>query len=214
MPAADPGDADLFARWGRGDRHAGDVLYRRHYPSIRRFFDLRLPHLADDLTQQTFVAMAEHAPQRSLDAQFKPYLFGIARNLLLLHLRRASTHDRVMHVAQEDSTARTSLSVVAVRREEEVLLLMAMTSIPTDYQIALELYYWESMTTVEIGAVLGANPSTIGSRLARARELLIEAIMDMTRPGALRDKIVLHLDELHRGLGPPTLVANRTPEQP
>jgi predicted RNA polymerase sigma factor len=98
--------------------------------------------------------------------------------------------------------------VVAVRREDEVLLLMAISTLPIDLQIAVDLYYWEEMSTLEIGTVLQVNASTIGSRLARARELIVEAVVDMTRPGTLRDRVVLNLEHLHRALGPTTLAAN------
>jgi RNA polymerase sigma factor (sigma-70 family) len=175
---------------------------------VRRFFDLRLPHLADDLTQQVFVAVAEQAGALRSGASFKPYVFGIARNLLLGHLRKEGRHERAVRTAEEHSVAKTSLSVVAVRREDEVLLLMAISTLPIDLQIAVELYYWEEMSTAAIGTVLETNASTIGSRLARARELIVEAVVDMTRPGALRDRVVLNLESLHRALGPPTLAAN------
>ncbi|MBX7081730.1 MAG: sigma-70 family RNA polymerase sigma factor [Nannocystaceae bacterium] len=206
-------DAVLVAAWLAGDRSAGEALTRRHYPSVRRFFDLRLPQHADDLTQQVFVAATEGAASLRDGAALKPYLFGIARRLLLGHLRKAGRHDRAMSLAQDDSSARTSLSVVAVRREDEVLVLMALSTLPIDLQIVVELYYWEGMSTIEIGAVLEANPSTIGSRLARARELIVAAVVEMTRPGALRDRVVLGLDDLQRALGPATRAANlpRTP---
>jgi len=201
-------DADLVAAWLAGDRQAGEALLGRYYASVHRFFDLRLPHLADDLTQQVFVAVAEQAGALRNGAAFKPYAFGIARHLLLQHYRKQSRHDRAVRTAEEDSTQKTSMSVVAVRREDEVLLLMAISTLPIDLQIAVDLYYWEEMTTVEIGTVLQINASTIGSRLARARELIVAAVVDMTRPGMLRDRVVLNLEELHRALGPTTLAAN------
>lgn len=201
-------DGALVAAWLAGDRTAGEALLRRHYASVRRFFDLRLPHLADDLTQQVFVAVAEQANALRDGAAFKPYLFGIARRLLLMHFRKHGRHERAVSLAADDSSAKTSLSVVAARREEEVLLLMAISTLPIDFQIVVDLYYWEEMTTIEIGLVLQSNPSTIGSRLARARELIVASVIEMTRPGAARDRVVLHLDALHRSLGPTTLAAN------
>ncbi|MBC8072861.1 MAG: RNA polymerase sigma factor [Deltaproteobacteria bacterium] len=201
-------DAELVAAWIAGDRPAGEALVRRYYASVRRFFDLRLPHLADDLTQQVFVAVAERSTALRDESAFKPYLFGIARHLLLGHFRKQGRHERAVRVAHEDTNTVTSLSVVAVRREHETLLLMAISTLPIDFQIVVDLYYWEAMSTVEIGTVLETNASTIGSRLARARTLIIEAVVEMTRPGALRDKVVLNLEQLYRALGPPTLAAN------
>lgn len=212
MPAPTaPADTALVAAWLHGDRGAGESLSRRYYASVRRFFDLRVPHVADDLTQQVFVAVAERAMALRQGAAFKPYLFGIARNLLLGHLRKQGRHDRAIRVAEEDSTARTSLSVVAVRREEQVLLLMALSTLPVELQIIVDLYYWEGMSTAQIGEAVQANASTVSSRLARARTLLLGGVLELTRPGALRERLMLNLDALHRDLGSATLAANANP---
>jgi hypothetical protein len=64
------------------------------------------------------------------------------------------------------------------------------------------------MRTAAIGEVLEANPSTVTSRLARARELLREHIAAMTRPGPLRERILADLEGLSRALGPVTRAAN------
>jgi predicted RNA polymerase sigma factor len=98
--------------------------------------------------------------------------------------------------------------VVAARREEHKVLLMALSQLPTDLQIVVELYYWEGMPTAEIAAVLESNPSTITSRLARAREQVHQLVLDMTRPGRLRDTLVADLDGWQRSLGPLTASAN------
>ena len=40
-PSDDADDYDLLAAWGEGSTRAAELLSRRHYASIRRFFDLR-----------------------------------------------------------------------------------------------------------------------------------------------------------------------------
>ena len=58
----------------------------------------------------------------------------------------------------------------------EELLLAGLRRIPVDCQVALELLYWEKMTTVEMAAALGIPEGTVKSRLRRGRALLREAI--------------------------------------
>lgn len=60
--------------------------------------------------------------------------------------------------------------------DEQKLLRETMQQLPIDFQIAVELYYWEDMTTVEIAGVLEIPEGTVRSRLARARERLAELI--------------------------------------
>jgi len=195
--------------WRSGDGAAANTLTQRHYASIRRFFDLKVTHLAEDLTQQTFLAALEGVDRYRADAGFKAYLFGIARNQLLRVLRKQGRFEQaVRFAASAGPSIATSLSVVAARREEQQVLLMALSQLPTDLQIVVELYYWEGMPTAGIGAVLEANPSTITSRLARARHLVQQYVVDMTRPGRIRDALVADLDGWQRSLGPLTADAN------
>jgi RNA polymerase sigma factor (sigma-70 family) len=204
--AEEPDDFALLTAWMQGDARAAEQLTRRHYVSIRRFFDMRSPALADDLTQQTFLAAVEARDGFRRASSFRTFLFGIAHKQLLRALRDAAP--RVQRFDDSPGSPATSLSMVAVRQQEHQLLLMALAQLPIDLQIVTELYYWEEMRTAAIGEVLEANPSTVTSRLARARELLREHIAAMTRPGPLRDRILADLEGLSRALGPVTRAAN------
>ncbi|MBK8240933.1 MAG: sigma-70 family RNA polymerase sigma factor [Nannocystaceae bacterium] len=197
-------DDALLDAWQRGDAVAFDELTRRHYTSIRRFFDLRVPAAADDLTQQTFLGALEAVSRFRRESSFRTFLFGIAHKQLLRTLR--DQRPRVERFGSEES--RTSLSVVAVRQQEHQLLLMALAQLPLELQLVTELYYWENLRTAEIGEALSLNPSTVASRLARARELLGEHITQMTRPGPLRDRLLGDLEQFSRALGPVTAAAN------
>ena len=209
MPPPPRSDFELLAAWRHGDGTAANELMRRHYASVRRFFDLKVTHMAEDLTQQTFLGAVEGVDRYRGDAGFKAYLFGIARMQLLRSLRKQGRHDNAMFfAASANKTAATSLSVVAARREEQQVLLMAISQLSTDLQIVLELYYWEGMPTADIGAVVELNPSTVTSRLARGRQLVRQYVEEMTSPGRIRDSLVADLDGWHRSLGPLTAQAN------
>ena len=54
-----------------------------------------------------------------------------------------------------------------------------MRRLPVQMQIAIELYYWEGLSTVELAAVLDVAEGTARSRLARAREKLGEIIEEL-----------------------------------
>ena len=209
IPGPEVPDVQLLTAWRAGDVDAANALMHRHYASVRRFFDLKVAHLAEDLTQQTFLAAVESVAHYRHDAGFKAYLFGIARNQLLRHLRKQGRHDRAVTFASTgEPSVKTSLSIVAARQEEHRLMLMAITQLTTDLQIVVELYYWEGMRTAEIAAAMDTNASTIASRLARARDLVHQHITEMTRPGRLRDTLIADLEGWQRALGPVTTEAN------
>lgn len=196
-------DADLLRAWRAGDKASGDMLVRRHYHSVRRFFDLRLPAAAEDLTQQSFLACVATRDQFRGDASFKAYLFGIARRLLLRELR---AKDRFARMAQfkraaGPDTALTPSGVVALRQEHS-LLLRAFDQVPTDGQIALQLHYWEQMSMAEIAEVLELSVTAVTSRLTRARQRLREEVEQIRIRPEVRDSLLGDLEGWTRSLVP------------
>jgi RNA polymerase sigma factor (sigma-70 family) len=200
----DPNGIDDFAllhRWRTGDAQAGNLLTRRYYPNVRRFFDVKVPHFAEDLTQRTFLACLERLDAFRGDASFKAYLFGIARFQLLRHLRSRQQDESFSRVMQFGGPQpKTSLSMVVAKRQEQHLLLLAYARLPTEQQIAVELFYWEDMRTSEIADVLEIPVSTVTTRLSRARTALREAVIELTAPGRVRDELLANLERWTRSL--------------
>jgi RNA polymerase sigma-70 factor (ECF subfamily) len=173
-------DFALLRGWRAGDRNAGDALVRRHFASVYRFFRTKLDEGAEDLVQRTFLGAAAALERVDEARSFRAYLFGIARNQLLLHLReRASRRDLPPpHTLSMADLEAPSPSGVAARREEQRVLVRALRRIPIDFQIAVELHYWEDLGIGEIAAVLGIPEGTVKSRLSRAREQLAARLED------------------------------------
>jgi len=177
-------DAELFGAWTRGDRKAGQAIIERHYDAVERFFRCKAADRADDLVQQTFLRCAEAAASfRAVDT-FRAFMFGIARNVLLEHIR-GRMRDR--HEAPDFETCSivdlmpgpaTQVAQDAERRE----LVLALQRVPLDLQILLELYYWEELSVDELAQCMAVPAGTIKSRLHRARQLLKEALEQL--PGS------------------------------
>jgi RNA polymerase sigma-70 factor (ECF subfamily) len=198
-------DRVLVHAWLSGDAVAGGALVQRYYPNVRRFFDVKVPRAAEDLTQRTFLACQESLGAFRVEATFKSFLFGIARNQLLRYLRstaRAEAFER--RVAFGGDSQRTSLSMIVANRQEHHLILLAYAKLKPDQQIAVELFYWEDMSTSEIAGVLEVPVSTVTTRLSRARNVLQAKIVELTQPGAVRDRVLGQLDTWTRSLVPRT----------
>jgi|GEM_PF-455942 len=184
-------DATLFAAWRAGDRAAGDVLVRKHYTRVLRFFQYRTGPAADDLVQFTFAACTESLGRFREEGTFSAYLFGIARKQLLnFWRRRRSDEERSRLDAPEQPESCTWLSTIVARRAEQRILLQALVAMPEPLQTALVLFYWEGFPAREIGVALGCPTSTATTRLARAREVLREQVTELTRPGGTRDRLL------------------------
>lgn len=66
-------------------------------------------------------------------------------------------------------------------REEQALLYQAVLGLPEKYRTVLVLFYYEDLPVREIGALLGASPTAVTTRLSRARKLLGERLKGVWR---------------------------------
>jgi RNA polymerase sigma-70 factor (ECF subfamily) len=170
-------DASLLEAWRDGDRDAGRALYDRHARSLYRFFRNKVDGGVDDLLQETFLALVEGRDRFRGDASVRTYLFVIARRLLRAHWERSRRDAGRVDVGEVSVAAlSTSPSGLAARAQEHRLLAAALRRLPMDQQIVIELHYWEELSGSELAEVLGVPEGTVRSRLARAREQLLEEI--------------------------------------
>jgi RNA polymerase sigma factor (sigma-70 family) len=181
-------DFDLLERWRGGDNAAGGRLVERHFSSVFRFFRSKLGADVDDFVQRTFETCVQARDRIEDGTRVRAYLLGIARRVLLRHYRTARKEARIdvfLQVTARELDPSPSQGVAA--REEDEVLHLALRQIPLDFQITLELHYWEQLSVQEIASVLGIAPGTVKSRLHRARAVLREQIEAVcTDPGLAR----------------------------
>lgn len=163
-------DVELLRAWADGDAAAGNTLFRRHFDVLFRFFSTKIDGSADDLVQETFLACVRGSARFEARASFRTYMLRIARNRLCEYYRRKQRAFSPQEHSVVDGGA--SPSTILSAKEREGRLLAALRKLPLDFQLTLELFYWEGMKTHEIAEVLEVSPHTARSRLARAREKL------------------------------------------
>lgn len=194
-------DVELLRAWRSGDNEAGNELVRRNFMSVYRFFVNKASDDVDDLIQRTFLACVEGRDRLREDASLKAYILGIARNQLLMHMRRRERRE-TSYEPDDMSVAAVygSPSRVLADREEERLLLQALRQIPLDLQTIVELYYWEQLPVGEIALILEVPAGTVKSRLFRARDALREALAAMDVPARLQSTTIDGLEHWARAL--------------
>jgi RNA polymerase sigma-70 factor (ECF subfamily) len=193
MLAAMPTDAELLEAWGRGDAAAGDALVQRYYDKILRFFDIRAAAQAEDLAQKTFLTCLERRHALRDLTSFRAFLFGIARNHLLHHIR-GRAKDSVGGEFEDFASEQPSPSRIVAMYEEQRLLLRALQALSVDAQQILQLYYWEQLQSPEIGAALGIQVSTVTTRLSRARKSLLDAVTRISSREQYRTSLLADFD--------------------
>jgi RNA polymerase sigma-70 factor (ECF subfamily) len=194
-------DERLLRAWRDGDQDAGNALVDRHFSTVYRFFRSKVDDDVEDLTQRTFLASMEGLERLRRDRDFRAYLLGIARRLLLRRFRDQAIRGRYedpMMVSAAELGGSPSQEVAAA--DERRLLLLGLRRIPLDLQICLELHYWEGMAVADIAEVLSVPPGTVKSRLHRAREQLRLRIQDMHDDANLVESTISDLARWAAGL--------------
>jgi RNA polymerase sigma-70 factor (ECF subfamily) len=118
-----------------------------------------VPVLAEDLTQETFLAaVAELKKGRRIDAPM-PWVFGIARHKLVDHYRRQQRAERLR--LREPTTATDD--------GPHERTLAALAAVPAAQRIALVLRHVDGLSVPEVATHLGRSVEAVESLLARGR---------------------------------------------
>jgi RNA polymerase sigma-70 factor, ECF subfamily len=91
-------DEDLMQYYALGNFHAFECLYLRHKGPLYRYFVRQLhgsSGVAEDLYQEVWSQVIKHAKQYSVKAKFTTWLYTLARNKLIDHIRQRKTQDQV-----------------------------------------------------------------------------------------------------------------------
>jgi RNA polymerase sigma factor (sigma-70 family) len=161
-------DATLLTRWTRGDQAAAQQLILRYRPEVSRFFRKRQAQDADDLTQETLLAIIEARDRFRGDASFRTYLLRIARFKLWSHRRRR----REAHVALEDADVQSLADAEVEGYASDDSLEEALRSLSPPLSSVIRLTLERELTREAIATELGIPPGTVASRIRAARTQL------------------------------------------
>lgn len=149
------------------------VIFDRHFDAIHRYLQRRVGRdLADDLAAQTFLVAFDRRSRYDTDRpDARPWLFGIATNLLGRHrrqeIRRIRAYARTGVDPLLDPFEGLESRLDASRRGPE--LARALARMSAEERDALLLHAWADLSYAEIADVLGIPVGTVRSRLSRAR---------------------------------------------
>lgn len=170
-------DLECVALFQNGEQGVFAELVRRHENRIFRFLVRMMGcrEEAMDLTQDTMLKAFHALPGWRPGATFVTWLFRIASNAATDRLRRKKVVTYVPieeHMDFPDSAAGPEDALQTAQRAR--LLNAALQRLQEDYREVLLLREVEEMSYAEIGDVLGLREGTVKSRIARARQALLE----------------------------------------
>jgi RNA polymerase sigma factor (sigma-70 family) len=173
LPDAWPTDAELIAR-SVDDPTEFAPLFDRHATTVHRYLGRRVGDLADDLLSETFlIAFRRRAAYRADHVEVRPWLLGIATNVVRGHVRTEQRRYRALARAAGRPLEHGDDPADAIGRlDAEALrgpLAAALAGLKPRDRDALLLLAWADLGYDEIAAVLDVPVGTVRSRLHRAR---------------------------------------------
>lgn len=154
-------------------------IYRDHHQSIHNFVYFRTGDLdlAEDITSEVFVKMVEQY-ERSFekDKPIEPWLYAIARNLIIDHHRRSKIIDwQPLSNPIEADERKTPVKQTDAHLTKECLVV-AMDYLTEDQKQVILLKFLERKSNREVGNILGKTEGAIKSLQYRALEALQRAL--------------------------------------
>jgi RNA polymerase sigma-70 factor (ECF subfamily) len=169
----------LAIRCQLGESEAFEQLVARwHTPLwryIRRMADRN--ELADELLQETWLRVLQGIAALREPASLVPWMFGIARRVLMDRLRQKYTQAASLDEVPEEGPSTASAEDESDLRDEIGHMLQQLDRIAMPQRELLTLYYLDELSIDGVAQVLGIPVGTVKSRLFAARKVLKQTIL-------------------------------------
>ncbi len=135
-------------------------------------------HVAEDLLQETWLRLASRSRDLDEDTDLGAWLFTVARNLFLSHVRRAMCGVERLDCAACASQGGLNATPfeIASATQTQRRLERALLELPIDQREVLVLVAVERLEPGQVATVLGVKPEAVRKRLERARKALAETL--------------------------------------
>jgi RNA polymerase sigma factor (sigma-70 family) len=151
---------------------------------------------SQDVAQEAFIIAWKKLGDLKEPPKFKPWLFGIARNLINGAFRKQARNP-LAGAESLDENLKVPVTVSnpagqAISKEEEGILWRSLEQVPETYREPLILFYREHQSIEQLAATLDLTEEAARQRLSRGRKLLqeqvlafVEGALERTNPGQM-----------------------------
>lgn len=134
---------------------------------------------AEDIVQDVFIKVYRALPKARLDLPFRPWIYRIATNTSISHLRSklapALPEEAAKSVPSEEELPEES----AAKAELSARLQQAILKLPINFREVVILRYTEELTFREIGSILEMPENTVKTYFQRAKVILKKELVDL-----------------------------------
>ncbi|HEY4022035.1 MAG TPA: sigma-70 family RNA polymerase sigma factor [Pseudonocardiaceae bacterium] len=150
-------------------------------------------HLAEDIVQETLLRLWQRPQtwQRDSDRTVLPWLYTVARNLVIDH--RRARRIRPQETDDSDLANRPMVDMAMNNVLDSTSIAVALGMISDDHRAVVEQIYYRGQTLAGAGEALGVPIGTVKSRLHYAQRALKEIVTGLglapERSGPLDDEL-------------------------
>ena len=173
-------DATLVDLASAGDQQAFEYLFTRYRDALMRLFEQRLEEktMASDLLQETFIKVYLHINDYSKSYTFGQWIYSIARNTLIDHLRRKSGDVLLDERFRAPLATTPSPEESVIINQTRAHFYNALEELSPEYRQVIEMRFLEEYSYEEIAEKLGRSLNTIKTQIRRARATICKMIID------------------------------------
>ena len=167
-------DADLVERARAGDQVAFARLFEHYHAPVLNYLHRMVGDraLAEDLAQDTFVKAYNALPGTRPDLAFKAWIYRIATNTAISHLRRRKIVQWIPFMPSMDRASNESIERTVGRQHD---IEQTLEKLPKHYAAVLLLRHYQGLSLAETAEALGITENAAKLRLFRARKAFAEA---------------------------------------
>lgn len=180
-------DRDLVATAVTGVEGSFEELVRRYQRPISAYVYRMVGNYesALDLTQEIFIKVYGSLGRYRAEFKFSTWIYKIAHNSAVDHLRRNSTREQsLIHGTEGDNfelpieSGRLTPEQESERKERRVEIEAVVRALPANYRELIILRHSQDLTYEEIVDVTGLPLGTVKNRLFRAREMMRQQFVE------------------------------------
>jgi RNA polymerase sigma-70 factor (ECF subfamily) len=168
-------DEQLMTAYADGDTQAFEVLYERHKGRLLGYLynKLRDRDEAEEVFQITFAKLHAARDRYREDIPFLPWVFTIARNAMIDHVRRSQAHRKHLIFADE-----LLMNAVAVEKPNDSIgdTIAKVSTLSPRQREVLELRFDQDFSFDDIAVRLETSSSNVRQIVSRTIRQLREAL--------------------------------------
>ncbi len=178
LPVDNQPEAMLLEQARAGDEAAFEELMRRYKRPVLNFVYRMLGNAddADDVAQEVFVRVYQNLRDYSPRLRFSTWLFALARNAAIDHLRWRKRHPTTPLDSAPDPPTPTGVVDEVNAHEIGTQVAAAVALLPDDQRTALVLAEYQGLSYAEIAEIMRCSEKSVESRLYRAKQTLREKL--------------------------------------